>query len=269
MARDRLMLVDRLRGWAMWARGPSLVSTLLRLAVFLLAVDALVVAAVLFVPAARHDFLEEDQFLENVSVLTFVLAACATLAAVTLARRAGAGRWYYLIPAFAAVCALEEISYGERALGLTMPEVAGVKLDALHDAVPLTYEVMKQAGWTKPQMAGLLGCLIAAAAAFLAWERGIVVRAATLAHRHPAFLLVGLSVLWGLSGAVLDLRTYMLSFRFLEEMCEFNAAATLLFSAAVVLAVRDKVAIPAGCQKAEPGNGQLGAIAPRGIPPEI
>lgn len=125
-----------------------------------------------------------------------------------------------LVAGLALIGALDEISFGERLFGLTMPRVAGYKIDGLHDFAML-FNGVPWRGWLL-----LLG-LLAVAAWLLRDRLRVWLPVAAMRLREPPVALFALFALQLATAVMLDLRPRGEPWSMLEEMLEATGAAAL------------------------------------------
>ncbi len=178
--------------------------------------------AALYATESRHVLLvtEEDNLTENLTVVFHVCAACLGIRAWRVIE-ASARPLVGVVIVIALLCALDELSFGERLFHLHMPVVKGVKIDAIHDFISLAYENPYQA------MPMILIPLLIVAYRFRAWVLNTM-RGWKQWLREPRIFLLffGISVS---VAAVLDLEIVEHGYcKVLEELLEFGAAASLM-----------------------------------------
>lgn len=187
-------------------------------------------AIYLWFPALRRYIRREDNLVETLSAVLFL---CACLWAISLLVRKNRHRGLLILIAVLGLLGfLSELSFGERILGLSMPWLAGVKLDGVHDLFALSYALL----FKRPHsdvlyavvLAGIVAGLIVVCVRY--WSR---LRDALSRVQHsPSHLLLLISVALVLSAILIDLnlvRSRALSM--LEEVLEMNAGLALFLSA--------------------------------------
>ena len=97
--------------------------------------SALAVAIHFLLPEQRHWLVDEDDVVENLSVLFFLLGFFLN---AYVAIRVSSQRWLPVLCGLISLAgALDELSFGERLLHLNIPRIRGVKVDGLHDTLGL------------------------------------------------------------------------------------------------------------------------------------
>lgn len=100
-------------------------------------------ACVLFtwIPASHGYLVNEDNVIENLSVVAYLLAALMALA--YLVRRKAHKKLCVVLILLGLLGVLEELSYGERIFAFTSPVIGDVSIDGVHDIVFLGSEISK------------------------------------------------------------------------------------------------------------------------------
>ena len=107
--------------------------------VFLALCGVLVICGLCLTSAAFVETqMQEDQTVETASAIALLLGIL--LSAVAVHRRAGGVA--VLLGVLSTVLFLSEISFGERLIGFTPPTVHGIKIDAVHDLLALSWAVV-------------------------------------------------------------------------------------------------------------------------------
>ncbi len=196
---------------------------------------ALLGAVYLLVPELRPQLVEEDQWIEN-STAALLLVAC-TLAALRTARATSGAAWRpMVVGALALVACLDELSFGERLFGLSMPSLGERKLDGVHDLVNVTADFLRAPsilGWVVPGgLVALVAVVLFVVAHRASWTRAEIWRRLRAIARDPSLTLLGVGIALAAGAILLDL--HLVSFggsRFFEELFEMNAALALAFAA--------------------------------------
>ena len=189
-------------------------------------------AAYLFLPESRAPLVLEDGIIENLSV-GFYLCGLVVLA-IGSVRRANRFRGMTLLAALCVLGTLEEISYGQRFLPISFPQLpSGMTFDALHDSGRIVVKQFERLG--VPWYVGFLlsaALLLGLAAWFLRGNLGAL-KNAVLA---PGSVWLYVALAGGLAVAALFIdskgfvpRKWVLA----EEVLEMNAAFSLLFAAGI------------------------------------
>ncbi len=201
---------------------------------FLLAMNVPVLLFLGVFSSSLPELLAEDGLIENLSVIALSTGVLFGLYASFESSR-GSRLPALIVAAFAFFCLMEEISYGERILGWSMPVVRDIKLDAAHDLVPLVHHTLRDIGVSNVQIA-LFGTGLVVSLFWLfrvpCWH--LLKRSETLVRR-PEVRLLPLAVVCGLIGCVADLKTGSMMFLCVEELFELNLAFLVLLSACRVV----------------------------------
>jgi hypothetical protein len=181
--------------------------------------------------------MEEDRTVESAGAVSFLIGAL--LCAIAVLR--GAGGAAILVGILSLAAFLSEMSFGERQFGFEAPVIHGVKIDAVHDVLSLSYAAVDDP-WLYLLLATVFAALAGGVLAYLVRTSGRIRAIAA----HPAMPLAAASltliaaaqlpdfgfgsvILWklfGESGVMFIQRS-----RF-EEAAEFMAAFLLLIAAA-------------------------------------
>ena len=177
-------------------------------------------------PDIRYLFTVEDSMVETLSAVMF-LVSFLVASWLLVTRRTAHRMLLALIAVLGAVGFLDELSFGERMFDLSMPVVAGKKVDAVHDVVGILRNVVASVdGFSRWFAAGLAVSVILAAFGYaLAW----------LARREPNDLVPYVAMgIFGLTiGGALLLDTHVIRFQgatVTEEVLELSSACTLVFA---------------------------------------
>ena len=186
----------------------------------------------------RGYFLNEDSLIETLSAGLFFgafLLAFMLLAACNEKNQFHC-RWLILLLVFGTIGFLDELSFGERLFDLEMPELAGVKIDALHDFFNLTLTLIFKL-ISHDQIFALLLILIGFVLSILGiLKYGKRIWYASIKDGSFQVSLIMLMFIAFIFSALL-LDAELLPFwgsRALEEMFELNAAMALFTSCLVV-----------------------------------
>ena len=195
-------------------------------------------------PACRETLIVEDGVTEWVTAALFVASLC--VGTRRLARIGFRPRWYWVIPVFGLLGALDELSFGQRLFELDMPVVRHVRIDALHDLVELGYR-----GGVKVLTAGGLAAFLVV----LGIVAGVLLfrarhRVAGLFERHRPLTYAAFAPVFIAPAMLIDLEVFprYAVVVFVEELCEAMAALAWVFAA---LAIEKPAAAS--------GAGQVGA----------
>ncbi len=181
-------------------------------------------------PNYRNYLLSEDRLVENLSSFFYLISFF--LGVTFLSKLKTHKIIFTLISALGLICFLDELSFGERTFGLTMPRIKGVKIDGVHDLFELTFKIAKnsvflRSTFTHLSIGIILGIVIAS---FIYWSKIVNAIGKISRHPHHVFLLIfAVLVFFAL---ILDLHLIKYKPEFmslLEEVFEMNAAIALCF----------------------------------------
>ena len=167
----------------------------------------------------------EDQLLENLTALFFL--AAGIMGIWSMVRRAGHRKLYLAVAVLGVVGFLDEMSFGERHLELDMPQVAGKKVDAIHDLVSVAISVVRSS-----PIAAVLTIVLVLVIGALGF-RVLSLRLQVLlglVRKHPPY--AALTVSAGLVFLAVLLDVHLVRFatdRAVEETLEMNAGLILAF----------------------------------------
>jgi hypothetical protein len=183
-----------------------------------------------FVPLSHNQLIEEDGVLESVTAVLFL--SCTAVSAVLLIGRHGIRSWYMTIPVLGAIGFLDELSFGERHLGVSMPQVVGKKLDGVHDLVDLTYEITLRNSSETVANIILALAVVSLFGIFLRYRREI----ARVSQQNPPLPYLLLCFFLLVPATLLDMHLFGKGplQDFLEELLELNVALCMLFAAIAV-----------------------------------
>lgn len=194
-----------------------------------------------FHPALTQRLLSEDGLVENATAASFLLAS--GLAVAILRESTGHRAFLWTIVALGLLGFLDEISFGERLFGLTMPSVAGMKVDAVHDFFALA--IRTRASWACP---GTISCHYAGSVAALAvfactwFFRHRVIAVLRQGREKPHWFLLVLFFLLLFAALIID--SHLVKNELvvaMEEVLELNAALLLCICCLCVYSTRNPV----------------------------
>lgn len=184
--------------------------------------------AYIYLPSYRHYFVTEDSLIENLSA-AFFLSSCF-LAFLFSIKRKNHTKAFVLISALGLLGFLDELSFGERLFGFSMPRIAGVKIDAAHDFVDLGCKIFNKIICSHTMyvylLAGIGGIVIMAFSRY--WSK--LKNPISGIFRYPPYIFLLFFVVLIFSALLIDLE--IMHYRglvMLEELFEMNAAIALLF----------------------------------------
>jgi hypothetical protein len=184
-----------------------------------------------FLPTYRDWFVEEDQFLENLTTGLFLLAFLLSVLILIFTQRRRIID--FTVPAASLLGFLEEISYGER-YSQSIPMINSQKdIDAFHDYFKIGYLFIQK------QENDSLAYIIAGASFLLILFSGYILvryyqkqgyKKPTIIFGPLIFTLISASFI--LIALILDLNVLEIrNFTFIEELLEFLTALSLFFGA--------------------------------------
>ena len=82
--------------------------------------------------------------MESVTVVLYLSSFLLGIWFVRRVKKTGIGAAFMALPLIAMIGLLDEISFGERLLGISMPYIYGVKIDAVHDFLNVGYTISQE-----------------------------------------------------------------------------------------------------------------------------
>ncbi len=185
-----------------------------------------------FSPGLRDQLTKENRFVEDASALAFF--GTFVIGAVSWPRAKGKNGFGMLV--FLAILGLvgflDEISFGERLFGFSMPVVHGVKIDAVHDFLTLGFTVAVDFARADRSLAVVVaGVACAAAVTVVLGYRAWLRRFFSSSMHYPPYILLTFSATLIFVALVIDLQLWPRRVLFMfEELFEMNAGLALLFA---------------------------------------
>lgn len=173
----------------------------------------------------RSALLVEDGPIETGTVIVFAVAA--VIGARASYRSGISAMW--LVPGFAILGVLDELSFGARLFGFGLPTIGGQEVDSLHDVFDLADHFVAQIGLSRTAAAGGVLLLCAGLLALRPIRRSAT-RLASWVWARPPLRLVALSVGLLIAAVLIDQVGSSDATRFVEEMLEFTAAGLVLIA---------------------------------------
>ncbi len=186
----------------------------------------------------RGYIVNEDSLIENLTAGIFFCAFLFALVVFTAQgnRPAAERKWLFLLMVLGLACFLDEISFGERLLGLTMPMLGQTKIDSMHDLIQLGID--KVPGPITDYQLQFLFLLLAVLGLFLLAALKYCKRNFSTVIAGKYFPLTFVMVcFFGLVSLALLLDAKLFPFRgeqAVEELLELNAALALLTCCVIV-----------------------------------
>lgn len=197
--------------------------------------------AVYSIPNARQFVTQEDNLVENLTALAFLITIIGVI--VLLAKGAIPHRfrkWLWLIGPIALLGLLDELSFGQRIFNLESLSLRGKGIDAVHDLLLVMVEFLKELATDRAFLLITAGSLLIFIFLAVAWKfrDWISHRLTRSASRECWWMLVLFATLIGISQFLdLEIVTVYRGFAVLiEELFELEAALLLVF---ILLAVAD------------------------------
>lgn len=193
---------------------------------------------IIFTLPDYRSFFVEDGLVENLSVLFYVLAfLIAIFRWITIRRDKRRPGWLPGVAALGLMGALEELSYGQRVFEFSVPKVAGIRFDTLHDIVDITLQLVKKSIGSNATFIIVVGAAFAGLLTWLSVRYGRTILA-RVRQSQPLLILCCLIILIGvaqLMDLVVDLGLMHLGrFGIFEEVFEMNAAFAILLLSLLV-----------------------------------
>jgi hypothetical protein len=179
-------------------------------------------------PEYRYLLLEENQLVENVTAFLFMLSAVWGFTLLVRDRRRKIRRlMLWSTTGLGLIGFLDEVSFGEDIFGLTMPMIAGVKVNAVHDLTDVARTL-------SPELPFVLNYAL-----FLGFATPVMFASSrrrkelsyllSLVPQHRSYCLLTIFTVLGFLVLLLDQEfirsTYLV---FVEEIMEMNAAFLLV-----------------------------------------
>lgn len=176
-------------------------------------------------PASRQVLSDEDGIVESLTAALFALAFFVAVARFIAAWPVRI--WHAIWPILALLGFFDEMSLAER-LGMKMPKVLGVKIDAVHDFIDVAFEFLRSR--FRKELLLAVAFLLVAALLFLAWRQRV--RLARVFRSCPPLLYVVIGGLWFVPAVAIDLHLVQNTpFTVLcEELFEMQVAMALVFA---------------------------------------
>ena len=200
----------------------------------------------IFIPGARSVFVNEDQFLENLTAIyyfdTFLLGL--TLWFKSQAKNGNKG--YVAIPRIGLFCFLDEMSFGGRIFGFQSQVIYGKKIDGLHDLIDLAYNVLFKRipalhylNSPKIFLCGIFVLAVIVISLVIRRDRKYFIsRILGLTRSFSPFFFLPFFVGCLVVSELIDLEIHSFLqhrfFFFVEELFEMNAALSLLFASLAI-----------------------------------
>lgn len=202
-----------------------------------------------FVSDNPRAYFMEDGLIETLTAVLF--ATSAALAAFTLffvpPSRDCYRKWLVFVFIVGLVLALEEISFGERLFGLSMPTVLGIKFDGLHDLIEMAITAMGIQLNIYVFAAVFIAALISSV--FLAMRLNLGKRIMNAEKTNPGFSIYASTaalVFFLVVAQLIDSHIFgriNRSFAF-EELLEMNSAIVLVGIGVVIISRRRNQTAP-------------------------
>ncbi len=158
-------------------------------------------------PAARPILFHEDRIVEWATVIVFFGAFLTAIRSWFIGPRDDL--LVASVGGLGLLGALDEISFGERLLDLSMPVVAGVKLDAAHDLLDLARVIIRETSETPYLVAGVGTVAVLAALLGIAW---LLARSGFRWGTRTGRIRIAMAVLLVAIAVLLDLISTMRSY---------------------------------------------------------
>lgn len=178
----------------------------------------------------RAALLVEDGPIETATAIVLFVAF---VAGVWLMRRPPKPAVYWLVPSFALLAMLDELSFGARIFGFGSPTIADVEVDTLHDVFDIADRVLGDMGIGRTTAAAVVLAAVAALTAVLV-ATGRARRLVRWFDARRPLVFVGAAVaMLGVAVVIDQIAATELS-RFVEEMLEFGAAFVVLYGTSAI-----------------------------------
>jgi len=196
--------------------------------------NMLALAAVYTVPDVRRFIRDEDNLVENLTVLAFLIALAGAI--YLLARNRVPQRfkrWVWFIGPVALLGTLDELSFGQRIFSLNSINFRGVGIDAVHDFLGVGYDSLHQQLLARPFITIAIAVLLTVIGIALVYRaRHWIVHRFTRSTSRECWAMLGvfLAALTVAQFLDLDILPFFRGFFVLvEELLELDAAILLVF----------------------------------------
>ncbi|MDJ0702223.1 MAG: hypothetical protein QNJ46_02995 [Leptolyngbyaceae cyanobacterium MO_188.B28] len=190
-------------------------------------------------------FIQEDNFIENLSAILFFLSFFVGLITLIRFKKPHFHPIYIGIPVLGLIGFLDEISFGERIAGFKSPELYGAKIASFHDAVDsidhVLYRSIKYGDYLLLflLLAILLATLFGIVQLIRRYRKNLRLnKILTFSEKHPPFRFLLISLGFIFIAMMIDFDIIgdhrAATFMFVEEIFEMNAALTFLFGALAI-----------------------------------
>jgi len=199
-----------------------------------LSTNILALAAVYTVPNVRRFIRDEDNLVENLTVLAFLIALAWAIYLVVRNRVPQRfKRWVWFIGPVALLGTLDELSFGQRIFSLNSINFRGVGIDAVHDFLGVGYASLHQQLLTRPFITIATAVLLTIIGIALVYRaRHWIIHRFTRSTSRECWAMLGffLAMLTVSQFLDLDLLPFFRGFFVLvEELLELDAAVLLIF----------------------------------------
>ena len=196
--------------------------------VFFVASMVVVTIVVLFVPSYPKGLFIEDGPIETLSAVVYLCACLYSVFVLIKLRKYRFG--LFIVGILGLICFFEELSYGERMFGLSMPYIYDVKIDALHDFLRVIRREMSQYEkvWPFVKLA-VVTCAGLSIIPVVIYRRNLAKLLSRL-FGSRSFVFPVITIVLILTSQFMDMGVWkhILS-EIYEEVIEFSAAVALLF----------------------------------------
>lgn len=182
------------------------------------------------IPAARHSWIREGRLMENLTAVSFLIAALLATYKLT---KVGKGAWLStlaLIPLISFAGVLDELSFGMIYTSVQPPKLHGENIDGVHDILHLVHHYIDPySPFPKYDALILMAFVGLAGSGFFLF----------LSRKHDAFRFVAIAAPLVAAALYIDMgmttvRRWGLSLNrgiWLEELLELSAALTMVAAA--------------------------------------
>jgi hypothetical protein len=210
-------------------------------------------------PSVRGRLAVEDGIIETTTALVFLGAAIIGTLGMLRSPHRGI---HWLVPVVGLLGFADEIRFGARIWGVTLPTVSGVEIDNFHAVLLVADRRMGSLGLTHPRMAVAAGiAALGVIAVLIRTKRLRRVLPWLTAHPPMALMLGALGLL--AAGFGFDQLGSRPTLLFLEETCEFAASGLVAVAAACLLEETPAAAIVPTSRSSSPADGRRRSPRPR------
>lgn len=197
-----------------------------------LAVTIMVVLSLAFFlfPEIRDQLHEEDQLVENITVLIYLTVTLLSIGGFFYVKGKYNKSIMVLFFILGLLTSLEELSYGARYFEFIAPRILDYKMDTVHDFFFLFFKAVKELAEIFGFVVFFVVAVLGGIFLYLLYRiRDRILPTFMPLVSHPPFFYICLFLALGVTALLVDLRIFKYDFlQVLEEGLEMNAALALV-----------------------------------------